>query len=309
MSDARPVHAEDAREALLRPVRPRPPVRRSPAVAAALLVIGTALLPAAVVPAAVAADMGEISSWVNATVAITTRFGVIVGMLYEEGAPITTSNFINLSTSGFYDGIKFHRIVDDFVIQTGDPNTKDNNPYNDGMGGSSQTIPLEINDTLTHQDGAFGMARSSDPNSASSQFYICDGAQPGLDGNYAVFGIVVEGIEVVRTIASQPVNGLRRPLLQEQPVDDIVMDSVVITLGYWNNTTVEGSSAKGGGLFGFGPGGSGPVVLVIAVIGLAALVTLYPPARARATAISRKLPAVGTVVSRVKRLVPRRQPR
>jgi peptidyl-prolyl cis-trans isomerase B (cyclophilin B) len=235
---------------------------------------------------------------------------VIVGMLYEEGAPITTSNFINLSTSGFYDGIKFHRIVDDFVIQTGDPNTKDNNPYNDGMGGSSQTIPLETNDTLLHEDGAFGMARSSDPNSASSQFYICDGAQHSLDGNYAVFGIVIEGIDVVRTIASQPVNGLRRPLLQEQPVNDIVMERVEVTLGFWNNTTAPGGARPGGGgLLDFSAGGSGPVVLVALVAALAALFVFVPKFRAEALRVKSKVPGLNGLATRLRRLVPGRQPR
>jgi peptidyl-prolyl cis-trans isomerase B (cyclophilin B) len=281
-----------------------------PRAALAALLLACAPFGAAAAPPATAADSTGSSQWVNATVAITTTFGVIVGMLYEEGAPITSSNFINLSTSGFYDGIRFHRIVDDFVIQTGDPNTKDSNPYNDGSGGSSQTIPLEINDTLTHIDGAFGMARSSDPNSASSQFYICDGEQHGLDGNYAVFGVVVEGIDVVRTIASQPVNGLRRPLLQEQPVNDIAMESVVVTLGYWNNTTAPGGyGGPGGGLFGFGAGGSGPVVLLAAAAALAALVILVPPLRARALGLKARLPNLAVVTGRLRRIVPRRHAR
>lgn len=223
----------------------------------------------------------EIPNYVNATVTIETSFGVIVAMMYEEGAPITTGNFINLTARSFYDGIKFHRIVDDFVIQTGDPNTKDSNPYNDGMGGSGTTIPLEINDTLLHEDGALGMARSSDPNSASSQFYICDGAQHNLDGNYAVFGIVLEGIEVVREIASQPVNGIRRPLLQEQPVNDIVMEQVTVTYGFWNNSTVPGGPGGGVGEILGGPAGVGLGFLVV-VIAAAALIFVLPGGRTKA---------------------------
>jgi peptidyl-prolyl cis-trans isomerase B (cyclophilin B) len=178
--------------------------------------------------------------WINSTAHISTNFGSIIVMLADQGAPITTTNFIELANSSFYDNLKWHRIVDDFVIQTGDPNTKDNNPYNDGSGGSSQTIPLEINDSLTHVDGAIGMARSQDPDSASSQFYICDGAQHGLDGNYAVFGVVVEGIEVVRAIASVEVNGNTRPLLSQQPVEDVWLYSVRITYGHWNETQIVG---------------------------------------------------------------------
>ncbi len=285
-------------------------VRRACAIAAAVLLSATALaLPSAGAPTATA-DAAAGSNWVNATVNITTNFGAIVGMLYEEGAPITTSNFINLSTSGFYDGIKFHRIVDNFVIQTGDPNTKDNNPYNDGMGGSGTTIPLEINDTLTHEDGAFGMARSQDPNSASSQFYICDGAQHQLDGNYSVFAIVVEGMDVVRTIASQPVWGLKRPLRQEQPVSDIVMESVVITLGYWNNTTAQGGGRPGGGgLLDFSDGGSGPVVLLGLVVAIAALFVFVPRFRVEALKMKSKIPGLSGLTTQMKRLVPRRQPR
>lgn len=164
----------------------------------------------------------------NRIAIIDTNFGVIKFELFERRAPITTGNFINLSNDFFYDGILFHRVIDDFVIQTGDPNTKDNNPYNDGSGGSSKTIPLEIHPELTHVDGAVGMARSTDPDSASSQFYICDGAQHGLDGDYAVFGVVFEGIDVVRKIAQVETWGYKRPLLQDHPIDDVIMYSVFI---------------------------------------------------------------------------------
>ena len=150
--------------------------------------------------------------------------GIIKFLLYEHRAPITTSNFINLTEEGFYNGVLFHRVIDDFVIQSGDPNTKDKPTgtpadwWDDGDGGSDETIPLESHEELTHIDGAVGMAREfGDPDSASSQFYICDGAQHRLDDTeennnnrtyraiddrgYAVFGVVVEGIEIVREIA------------------------------------------------------------------------------------------------------------
>ncbi len=169
----------------------------------------------------------------NRIAIIDTTYGEITIELFERLAPITTSNFINLSISGFYDGILFHRVIDDFVIQTGDPNTKDNNPYNDGSGGSDENIPLEINPELTHVDGAVGMARSTDPDSASSQFYICDGPQHGLDGDYAVFAVVIKGIEVVRKIAQVETWGNKRPLLKDHPIEDVVMYSVFIT----ENTT------------------------------------------------------------------------
>lgn len=124
---------------------------------------------------------------------IETNKGTIKAELYEDGAPITTKNFIRLAETGFYTGLKFHRYEPGFVIQGGDP-------LGTGMGGSSQTIPLEINKNLTHVKGALAMARSSDPNSASSQFYITLAATPFLDGNYAVFGKVIEGMNVVEQL-------------------------------------------------------------------------------------------------------------
>ncbi|MFW3145970.1 MAG: peptidylprolyl isomerase [Thermoplasmatota archaeon] len=177
-------------------------------------------------------------------------WGTIKIELYENMTPITTKNFIDLAQSGFYDGIKFHRCIDDFVAQTGDPNTKNMNPYDDGMGGSDQTIPLEICRNASHIDGAVGMARSSEPDSASSQFYICDGPQHGLDdwnrdGNgYAVFGVVIEGLDVAKAIAACETYGNLRPLLRDHPVDDIVMSSVHIEDQIPENETEQGDAGK-----------------------------------------------------------------
>ncbi len=168
-------------------------------------------------------------------------WGDIVIELYDDMAPITTDNFAELASSGFYDGISFHRCIDDFVAQTGDPNTRNNNPYDDGMGGSSTTIPLEICPNATHVDGAVGMARSTETDSASSQFYICDGPQHDLDDavrmektgdhGYAVFGVVIEGLDVAKSIAGCETYGNLRPLLRDHPVDDIVMTRVTIIEG------------------------------------------------------------------------------
>ncbi|MCK4614556.1 MAG: peptidylprolyl isomerase [Thermoplasmata archaeon] len=151
------------------------------------------------------------------------REGVIEIELYEKRAPITTANFIMLAESGFYNGTMFHRVIDDFVIQGGDPYTKDNEGpqdwWDDGNGGSDEEIPLETHPELTHVDGAVGMARElGNTDSASSQFYICDGPQHRLDDTeennrnrtfgmiddrgYAVFGVTVQGIEIVREIAT-----------------------------------------------------------------------------------------------------------
>ncbi|MGA1821796.1 MAG: peptidylprolyl isomerase [Thermoplasmatota archaeon] len=182
-------------------------------------------------------------------------YGTIRIELYDNMTPITTQNFVDLANRGFYDGIKFHRCIDDFVAQTGDPNTKNMNPYDDGSGGSGTTIPLEINYNATHIDGAVGMARSTEPDSASSQFYICDGPQHGLDDEvrmdssgshgYAVFGVVVAGLDIAKRIAGTETYGNTRPLLKDHPVDDIVMTRVTIEDGDWSNFTGPDKSEDG----------------------------------------------------------------
>ena len=130
----------------------------------------------------------------NRTAVIETVKGTIRFELYEDLAPITTGNFIELAERKFYDGLNFHRVEPGFVIQGGCP-------MGNGMGGSDKRIPLEVTPNLKHGEaGAVAMARSSDPNSASSQFYITLGNASFLDGNYAVFGRVTEGQAVVSSI-------------------------------------------------------------------------------------------------------------
>ncbi|MCW3100819.1 MAG: Peptidyl-prolyl cis-trans isomerase (rotamase)-cyclophilin family [Chthonomonadaceae bacterium] len=125
----------------------------------------------------------------NRYVLMDTTQGPIKFELFEDLAPITTTNFANLVESGFYNGLNFHRYEPGFVIQGGDP-------LGTGMGGSKQTIPLEVTKHLRHDAaGVVAMARSSDPNSASSQFYFTLRATPHLDDGYAVFGKVTEGLE------------------------------------------------------------------------------------------------------------------
>jgi len=144
--------------------------------------------------------------------------GEIVLELFLNWAPITVENFVSLVEQGFYDGIFFHRIIDDFVIQSGDPTCKEVVAYPGtdptcGDNGSDDNIPFESNENLTHINGAIGMARGLDPDSATSQFYICDTPQHGLDnGNrtqeddpgYAVFGVVREGLDLVQLAAGVP---------------------------------------------------------------------------------------------------------
>jgi peptidyl-prolyl cis-trans isomerase B (cyclophilin B) len=129
----------------------------------------------------------------NRTAILETQKGTIKFELYEAEAPITTKSFIDLTNKGFYNGLTFHRIEPGFVIQGGDPK-------GNGTGGSDKTIPLEIAPSLTHKKGAVGMARSQDPDSASSQFYICLEDAKFLDRNYAVFGLVTEGMDVAAKI-------------------------------------------------------------------------------------------------------------
>lgn len=118
-------------------------------------------------------------------------------------APKTSENFLKLVKQKFYDGIRFHRVVPRFVVQAGDPLTKDPKVSLDdprvGTGGPGYTIKFEPN-SLKHKRGAIGMARTPDPDSAGSQFYICLEPQPQLDGNYVVFGEVVQGVEIVDRI-------------------------------------------------------------------------------------------------------------
>ena len=141
--------------------------------------------------------------------------GTITLELFEQWAPITTANMIKNVESGIYDGIFFHRVIDDFVTQAGDPTCKTTFVYLEpnpqcGSGGTGTTIPLEHDENLSHVDGAIGMARSQEEDSADSQWYIADTEAHGLDpegrddGGYATFGIVRNGMTHVRGIANSP---------------------------------------------------------------------------------------------------------
>ncbi|MBN2381234.1 peptidylprolyl isomerase [candidate division WOR-3 bacterium] len=132
----------------------------------------------------------ELSGTEKAT--IQTNKGAFVIELFSEDAPNTVVNFIRLAESGFYDGLIWHRYVPDFVIQGGDPTGT-------GSGNPGYSIDFEANDR-THEEGAVGMARSMDINSASCQFYVCLEPCHGLDGSYCVFGKTIEGMEVVQQL-------------------------------------------------------------------------------------------------------------
>jgi len=137
----------------------------------------------------------------NKTATITTNKGTIIAELYNDDAPITAGNFAELAANGFYDGLTFHRYEPNFVIQGGDPRGNGTGGYIDPATGRERRIQLEVKKQLKHdQAGILAMARSSEPNSASSQFYITLAPAGFLDNNYAVFGKVTSGLEAVQQL-------------------------------------------------------------------------------------------------------------
>jgi peptidyl-prolyl cis-trans isomerase B (cyclophilin B) len=136
---------------------------------------------------------------------IETKFGEIELEFLEDKAPGHVKNFVDLAKKGFYDGTTFHRVIPGFMIQGGDPNTKDatGSRGRHGTGGPGYNINAEFNET-PHKRGVLSMARSSDPNSAGSQFFICVADSAFLDKQYTAFGRVAKGIEVADKIVNSP---------------------------------------------------------------------------------------------------------
>lgn len=152
----------------------------------------------------------------NPTVTIETNHGTIVAEMFADLAPKTAANFIELAEKGFYDGVIFHRVIDGFMIQGGDPTGT-------GRGGPGYSIPDEFGPGLAHTDvGTFSMANSG-PNSGGSQFFITLAATPWLDGKHAIFGKVSSGLDVVLAI------GKIRVGMGDKPVEDIVMEKVTVS--------------------------------------------------------------------------------
>ena len=186
---------------------------------AVLLVAGAALLFALGGGKETSQPAGPISMNPTHNVQIDVQdYGTITAELYGEAAPITVENFVKLVNEGFYDGLTFHRIISGFMIQGGDP-------LGNGTGGADQDIKGEFaangwNNPIAHERGVLSMARSSAPNSASSQFFIMHQAAPHLDGSYAAFGKVLTGLEVVDAIcANTPVtDGNGTVLKANQPI-------------------------------------------------------------------------------------------
>ena len=134
---------------------------------------------------------------------IETKFGNMEIRFFPEVAPNHVNNFIELAKKGFYDGTTFHRVIPGFMIQGGDPNSKNPDRSTHGMGGPGYTVKAEFNEK-PHKRGTLSMARAGHPDSAGSQFFICVADAPFLDRQYTVFGEVVSGIEVADKIVNEP---------------------------------------------------------------------------------------------------------
>ena len=145
----------------------------------------------------------EIKKMADTKAVIETKFGNIELRFFPEVAPSHVNNFVELTKKGFYDGTTFHRVIPGFMIQGGDPNSKNPDKSTHGMGGPGYTVKAEFNDK-PHKRGTLSMARAANPDSAGSQFFICVADSPFLDRQYTVFGEVVSGIEVVDKIVNQP---------------------------------------------------------------------------------------------------------
>lgn len=151
----------------------------------------------------------------NPIAVFETNHGTFEIELFEDKAPITVKNFIDLAEKGFYDGLIFHRVIDGFMIQSGDPNGM-------GTGGPGYTIPDEFHKDLKHDsEGVLSMANAG-PNTGGSQFFITLAATPWLDGHHSVFGKVVKGMDVVREIGKVDTD------FQDKPLAKVVMEKVTI---------------------------------------------------------------------------------
>ena len=175
----------------------------------------TALLLLTVGCSAQADKNGGAKKVANRIAVIETNLGTIEIELFEDKAPKTTKNFIDLTEKGFYDGVIFHRVIDGFMIQGGDPTGT-------GMGGPGYTIDDEFGEVLKHDsEGILSMANAG-PNTGGSQFFITLDKTPWLDGHHAVFGKVVKGMDVVKKI------GKVKTDFSDRPLEDVVMQKVTI---------------------------------------------------------------------------------
>lgn len=152
----------------------------------------------------------------NRVAQFTTSMGSFTIELFEDKAPETTKNFIDLAEKGFYDGVIFHRVIKEFMIQGGDPTGS-------GRGGPGYTIKDEFHSDLTHGGAGILSMANAGPNTGGSQFFITLEATPWLDGKHAVFGQVKEGMDIVQAIGTTPTAP------GDKPLEDVVMQSVTIS--------------------------------------------------------------------------------
>jgi peptidyl-prolyl cis-trans isomerase B (cyclophilin B) len=145
----------------------------------------------------------EIKKMAETRAVIETKSGNVEIRFFPEVAPNHVNSFIELARKGFYDGTTFHRVIPGFMIQGGDPNSKNPDKSTHGMGGPGHTVKAEFNDR-PHKRGTLSMARAGHPDSAGSQFFICVADAPFLNGQYTVFGEVAAGMDVVDKIVNQP---------------------------------------------------------------------------------------------------------
>ena len=157
-------------------------------------------------------------------VVLVTNYGEMRLSFRHDKAPKHVENFLKLCKERFYDGTKFHRVIRDFMIQGGDPNSKDDSkPETWGSGGPGYTLNLEASD-LRHLRGTLSMARTNDPNSAGSGFFIMHKDNPGLDGQYSAFGNLVEGMDTLDRIATTLVGGPQR----STPVQPVILHEAIV---------------------------------------------------------------------------------
>ena len=151
----------------------------------------------------------------NRKIRFTTNKGEFIVEMFEDKAPKTTKNFIELTEKGFYNGVVFHRVIDGFMIQGGDPTGT-------GMGGPGYKIDDEFGEGLQHDDeGVLSMANAG-PNTGGSQFFITLAPAPWLNGHHAIFGTVVEGMDIVRLIGVVPTD------FRDRPKDPVIMETVEV---------------------------------------------------------------------------------
>ncbi len=217
---------------------------------AAFLVLGLTACGEAAPPSS---DPGPVGGIGGERAILSVRgFGEIELEFFEKEAPRTVAHFKKLAREGFYDGTTFHRVVPGFVIQGGDPNSRDRDPRNDGLGGPGYTIEDEFWN-VPQDRGIVSMARTAVPDSAGSQFFIVLERQPHLDGHYTAFARVVRGMDVVDRIAAVPRDQFGRYGPRDRPLEDVVIERIEIV------PEGEASGASTGEPTGDGTPASNPV--------------------------------------------------